>query len=548
MSVSFGNGVDLGNLVTATSNPLTGGSTISYDGGFGLDITFENALSRYGAVLSGASDDSASVQSAIDYMAATYARSKPKLPFGSTLLLNSGLTIDATKGGIDFAGARIVPVGAITALTITSADVIPDFNNISTVENFEIDGDLTVGQRGIYFNKVSGSGYGPSRIMLRNYTVKQCDVGFEIGNNTYLMASYGFHIAECNTGIKSPNGQTNSYELPVFYNGVLGNNVLGMDVADGQLTFIGSSIDYNRKHGSITGGRVLLNSCHIESNLKRDTYSAGQVAWSLSGVSSLIVQGGRMIFTPGSSGNDLDYIFDCNTPSNYDAAGVFIDRATLERCSPLSGYMAKGTGDCYVTRCIAKATTPMPKGVHESKNKLDFGTFEGGIFPTDNVFVSAGGSSTSRTASTNVTITQGAGAARSGSNGLIITKNTAAGASGSADVCIFADIDDSSSMHTARLWYKAPSSTAQVTIQFGYFAALPKVAGSDVYFTPTDTDTMTIAPTQPTTLSGTWTEVTVPIPYRRPKPGMRYVGFRIRVHALGAGEAMYVDDVEIHSF
>ena len=509
---------------------------------------FESRLEKSGAVLTGTTDDSVAIQDALEWMAATYPRVRAQFPAGSTIKLNSGLTLYADAHAIDFNGAIINPVGNIVALTVSSLGSNNEYNNMCYVAGAAIEGDLTTGQTGIYTNRVNGSGYGPSRFGFHKITVRRCDIGEQVGNNSYGQGHYGCNYVENNTGIKSPNGQTNSYELPKWIDCWVANNILGLDVAEGQLTFDNCHIDYNRKQGTLTGGRVLLIGTHVESNLKRTTYSAGQVSWTLSGEASLIGQGGRLIFTPGDAGGvDLDYIFDCQGNANY-GGGVFWDRPTLERCTPASGYMAKGVGTCQISRSVAKTSTPMPKGVHEAQNMLGSGGFEAATFPLDNVFVSSGGGNTSRTASANVTITQGAAAARTGSNGLIITKNTAAGASGSADVCIWANIDDVSRMHAGRLWFKAPSSTAQITIQYGYFAAIPKVAGSDIYWQPTDTDTMTISPTQPSTLSTTWTEVTVPIPYRRPKPGMTFVGFRIRVHLLGSAEVMYIDDSELHAF
>ena len=524
-----------------------GGNVTGIGSAKGL-AAFESRLEKSGAVLTGATDDSGAIQDALEWMAQTYPRARAQFPAGSTIKLNSGLTLYADAHAIDFNGAVINPAGNIVALTISSLGSSNEYNNMCYVAGAAIEGDLTIGQTGIYTNRVNGSGYGPSRFGFHKITVRRCDIGEQVGNNSYGQGHYACNYVENNTGIKSPNGQPNSYEMPKWIDCWVANNILGLDVGEGQLTFDNCHIDYNRKQGTLTGGRVLLIGSHVESNLKRNTYTPGQVSWTLSGEASLIGQGGRLIYTPGDAvGVDLDYIFDCQGNANY-GGGVFWDRPTLERCTPASGYMAKGVGTCQISRAVAKTSTPMPKGVHETQNMLGSGGFEAATFPLDNVFVSAGGGNTSRTASANVTITQGAAAARTGSNGLIITKNTAAGSSGSADVCIWANIDDISRMHVGRLWFKAPSSTAQITIQYGYFAAIPKVAGSDIYWQPTDTDTMTISPTQPATLSATWTEVTVPIPYRRPKPGMTFVGFRIRVHLLGSGEVMYVDDSELHVF
>ena len=554
-----------GSLVAAMDNPITGGNDFSGDvstlrlpagvtdltdgvGGSATSSEAESAMSRYGAVLNGTTDDSGAIQQTLDYMASTFPGRGFVLPFGAAKI-NSGLTVDVGKSAVDFGGMTLKPAGAITALTITAGDDALDMHNMRFVRRFAIDGDLTAGQVGIYTHRATNAtGYGPSRIRIEHASVLHCDIGEKVGSNSYGQTHIDVAYAENNIGIWSPNGQSNSYELPKWIGCWIHNNILGLDVDEGQLTFDVCNIDYNRKQADISAGRVLLMGCHVETNLRRATYSAGQVAWSLSGSASLIGFGGRIICTPGdASGEYLQYIFDCATQPNYEG-GVFWQRPTIERLTPVSGYIAKGNGNCRIVGAVSNASADLPKGVHESQNMLDWGTFEAAIFPTDNVFVSSGGGNSSRIASTNVTVSQGAAGARSGSNGLIITKNVAAGGSGTADICIFADLDNTDAMHCGRLYFKSPASTAAVTIQFGYFAAMPKVAGSDIYLSPTDTDVMTVSPTMPATLSSAWQEVTVPKPYRRPKPGMRYVGFRLRVNALALGDVMYVDDVEIHGF
>lgn len=491
---------------------------------------------------------SQAIQEVHDAIVASGKRGCISLEAGETYQVTTPIIINIDLVSINGNGAELDVSGAITALTLTSQDVSPDDNCISTIEKFKIVGDLTVGQKGIYLHKSGASGYGPSRVTLRNISIKTVDIGEEYGSNSYLQGHYSVSIHECNTGIKCPAGLTNSYELPTYYNCVIANNILGIDLGEGQLTFIGSSIDYNRKQASITSGRILLVGCHVESNLKRSTYTSGQVSWSLAGTSSIIMQGGRLIFTAGT-GTDLDYVFDCNTTTDYDAAGVYLYNVTLQNVNPVSGYIAKGVGNCYLDNCISRADTTLGKGVHVNYNMLDFGNFEAAIFPTDLVAITNGGTISNRVSSTNVTIAQSPTAMKTGTNGLLITKSNAATGSGTSDVVILAPVRNSHAMHSGRLFYRHNgTSTRQITIQFGYFKALMDVFGGQTIPQIKDTSLMINSTiTLPGTDTG-WVDLPVPNPYRRPPKNFEYVGWRIRVHDLNASETLYIDDVEIHQW
>lgn len=506
-------------------------------------------LERAGAVFNGTSDDGEAIQAALDSFCADFPRATAVFPADAgSCLIGSGLVFDPAKNSLDFNGLRIIPSGAITALTLQS-DEEPSPNSIHYVQRFHIDGDLTSGQRGLYVNNPDAVlfGGGPSRVGLYNFAISQCDVGYEIGNGAYGMHHMGWCIYENLTGLKCASGLVDSYELPVWYGGFLKNNVIGLDLGDGQITFIGVSLDYNRRQAVMTGGRFLLQGCHIESNLKRNTYSAGQVGYSISGDSSLIIQGGRMIFTEGT-GTDLDHVFDIGTTQDYQG-GVWMENVTLSNVNPASGYVAKGTGNLYMRGCVPAAATTLCKGVHQTYNSLNYGDFEGASFPIDLIAVTNGGTITSRTVSTNVTLTQSATAARSGTNGMLVTKNTAAGASATADFVILAPVRSNSSVHSAKLHYRAPGSSArQVTIQFGYFKKLDNVAGSQIIPVITDVAyNVNSTVTLPGSDTG-WVEVKAAAPYRRPPKGFDFVGWRIRVHDLNAAEVLYIDDVEIHQW
>lgn len=543
--------------VVSARNPVSAAAVVGAAG-----VSIEASLSRYGAVFNGTTDDSAAIQQALDAFAFDHPGGTALFPPGvAGARLESGLSVDVSKIDINFNNLKMFPIGAITAITVNGTDPIPFDQTQRGLANFSIRGESPTnnpgaavpGQRGLYFNNPDAVpfGFGPSNFHVSNFSLFGLDIGEEYGNGAWGVRHYNWSIVQCNSaGIKSPSGLVDAYELPVYYGGVLASNINGIVLTDGQLTFFGSSIDYNRLQGTITKGRVNLIGCHVETDNRRSTYPANHCPWVISGTGLLIMQGGRLNATAGS-GVQIEYMFDVATNGNYDG-GVFLDRITSKGVDPSSGMLAKGAGTCISTGAVLAegnaAGVVHPKGVHETKNMLVSGTFENG-FPNDEWFVSAGGTVTSRTASTNVSMATGAAAARNGSLGLIVTKNTAAGSVGTADITVLKRIEGSDRIHSGRLWIKAPSSTASVQVQFGYFGATPSVVGTDVIYTLRAADTVPMLPTAGTiTLSPTWQEVYTNTPYRRPVPGLPYVGFRIRVHNLPAGAELYIDDVEIHQW
>lgn len=514
----------------------------------------EMALSRYGVVLNGTADDSAGLQQAIDWFGATYPGRQMVMPkfSGSSTKLASGLTANASLMGINFSGLSINAVGAITALTITGSEDPPHKQSAITFENFKLIGDgmgITAGQRAIFHNKPDGvlMGAGASRYTLSNFYIAGFDIGEEYGNTAWGIEHWGWTIWQCNTaGIQVLAGYPDGYERPAYFGGMLGGCVTGIRMTDGQLNFIGSSIDYNRVHGDITKGRVNLIGAHVETNNARASYPANHCPWVLNTTAQLRMIGGRMVCTDGS-GTQMTHMFNVNTNGNANGA-VFLDNVSLNKINTSSGYLAKGAGNCFTRGCTVEADSGSSViGVHETQNLLISGDFESG-FPVEDWFVS-GSTPTGRFASGSITsVVTGAAAARNGTNGLIVTKASAAGAAGTADLIVLKPVRDPSHQHSGRIFLKSPASTAIVTAQFGYFSATPNVIGTEVVYTLRTANTLPVTNSGNVTLTTAYQEVKSSIPYARPDKSTAYVGWRIRLHNLAAGDLLHLDDVEIHEW
>lgn len=489
----------------------------------------------------------AQFQAAHDAIVLTGKRTILKFQLGDSLTWASGVTINVSFVSVDFNESSITStIASGTLITFTGTSASPYGQGISFVKNVELigPGKANAGAIAILFDGNPAGGPGPSRFQLYGIVIHDFGVGRKEGNSSYLQSTFGGEIYNCGIGIWSPAGLADSYENPHFIGTKIFNNDIGIQVDNGHYNFTNCAIDYNIKQLVINNNsRVNILSCHVESNLKRASYSAGQTAMDLSGDgATLHMVGGRLIFTDGT-GTDLDYIVNANTPVEY-SGGAYFSNVTMQNCNPAQGYFSKGTGTVIIRNRTTISTSAFCVGLNPNYNLLRDGTFESAVaLPVDDVAVIKDGAAapTTRLGTTNVVISRDNTVFRSGANSLKINKTAAAGTG--AQVTILVPIRDYAAQHTCRMWYRnVTGGSGSFIAEFGYYTIL-----YDTNYIPIVKDkALTI--NQTVNLTGTdtgWVELKSAIPHKKAYGGATHVGIRINADAMGAC-ALYLDDVEFH--
>lgn len=470
-----------------------------------------------------------------------------KFSYSDNLTWNTGVTVNVSYISVDLNWSKITS-------TVTSGNLITFTGTISTAYGQAVTkfgngeligpGSSNAASVAVMFDGNPAGGNGSSRIMIERVVIHDFGVGRKEGNGSYLQTWLGGEIYNCGIGIWSPSGMVDSYENPHFYGTKIFNNDIGVQVDNGHYNFTNCAIDYNKKQLVINNNsRVNLLSCHVESNLKRSSYVAGQTSIDLSGDgATLHMVGGRLIFTDGA-GTDLDYIVNANTPVEY-SGGAYFQNVTMQNCNPVSGYFSKGTGTVSIKSRTSISTSPFVFGLNPNYNLLRDGTFESAVtLPVDDVAVIKDGASapTTRLGATNITISRDNTQFHSGANSLKINKTAAAGTG--AQVTILVPVRDYLSQHTGRLWYRnVTGGSGSFIIEFGYYTIIYDTNGIPVVKDKALTINQTVSLTGSDT---NWVDIKSTMPHKKAYGGATHVGFRINADNMGAC-ALFLDDVEIH--
>ena len=470
-----------------------------------------------------------------------------KFSYSDNLTWNTGVTVNVSYISVDLNWSKITS-------TVTSGNLITFTGTISTAYGQAVTkfgngeligpGSSNATSVAVLFDGNPTGGNGSSRIMVERLVIHDFGVGRKEGNGSYLQTWIGGEIYSCGIGIWSPSGMVDSYENPHFYGTKIFNNDIGVQVDNGHYNFTNCAIDYNKKQLVINNnGRVNLLSCHVESNLKRSSYVAGQTSIDLSGDgATLHMVGGRLIFTDGA-GTDLDYIVNANTPVEY-SGGAYFQNVTMQNCNPVSGYFSKGTGTVSIKSRTSISTSPFVFGLNPNYNLLRDGTFESAVtLPVDDVAVIKDGASapTTRLGATNITVSRDNTQFHSGANSLKINKTAAAGTG--AQVTILVPVRDYLSQHTGRLWYRnVAGGSGSFIIEFGYYTIIYDTNGIPVVKDKALTINQTVSLTGSDT---NWVDIKSTIPHKKAYGGATHVGFRINADNMGSC-ALFLDDVEIH--
>jgi len=221
-------------------------------------LTDPPAGSGLSAVLANNTDERAKVQAALDYVDATWSSGTVIGPIGSTVKINSGITIPTQVQLQNTKLDASSMTGTGFAITVNDSDFAPLYN-------VRLDGpgrSSTV--KGL---SVSGTGQRFEQVAIR-YFGRNLDVAH---SNTYINTFVQCAIGESDLCVYqdlTAAGATNAGEKTIFEDCAFFNSAQIFQVTNNQggVFIKGCSLDYAALMGYFADSHVFLTDSHIESN------------------------------------------------------------------------------------------------------------------------------------------------------------------------------------------------------------------------------------------------------------------------------------------
>lgn len=240
---------------------------------------FEKLLSTNGAVLNGATDDTAAFQAALNALP-TGRWNEVWIPQGvASVKFNSGLSLDVSNTMLHMLGATMDFTGmtAGQALTVTGAGVVTTYGQVmGGLDRAFISGPgRTSAVDGVLFtgSNVSSPNTGAARSMFSNCWIRNWRKAVTWSHRGYLSTLFNCEVGSSLIGLYSAANAFDAYENVGVLRGVVGNNDVNIYLEDGLMTLQGVSIDYAFYVQIATRvGFLQLEACHIEYALKMNTY------------------------------------------------------------------------------------------------------------------------------------------------------------------------------------------------------------------------------------------------------------------------------------
>ena len=291
--VTFIDGLNVGDVVEfstaeAISTTVSSADDISYvEGGTGsVYRTVTSKLQEFisikdfGATGDGVTDDTASIQKAINAIVTSGHPSMLYFPAGTYKCL-SGITIDVgyvscfgEKAILDF--SYVGDIVCITFTTTLGSSGNPYYNRDSVFSGMRIVGPGTSAATGMYFNTLNvGNNLGPAQFNLSSINMLNFKHGVRIGNHSYCIKFTQSNIGGCAIAYYSPttdiagNAIVDSGELLGFDTGTLYNSTIGFqnDNSNADFSFVNTSFDYcSNLLVKITAGQAAFLGCHLETS------------------------------------------------------------------------------------------------------------------------------------------------------------------------------------------------------------------------------------------------------------------------------------------
>lgn len=327
----------------------------------------EVSVKDFGAKGDGSTNDVAAIQAAETAVASAgagivhFPHATYKL--NSALVVTRGVTLDLDGSTLDFSG--MARGTAISVVAKSGTPPGPGF--VAVIRDGWLKGHATLAQ-GAYTAGLNAVSTATSLITFENLTV----TGFE-KPNVFLSNSFDVHFMNYYPRYNKwgvwfdGKGLSNLGEGIRFFGGVIGNNDYGIYNRLGQLTFIGTSLDYNRYAqvqdnitdiSGVASFSLQFIGCHHEN---ADSYIGTAVRYKNSG---------RMVLNGGQLSDDNDSTLFLNNGQ------LFIGGGLLWRVGE-NRYAVKGTGEVVLGHVISINNDRNPR-ISANTSNVENNGFESG--------------------------------------------------------------------------------------------------------------------------------------------------------------------------
>lgn len=458
--------------VVADDNGRTINPTGNVGAGRWIRIEPRITVEQYGAVGDGVTNDSTAIQAVLTQYNAGPLVTEIDFESGA-YKCNTGLTLNSTfctmrgEALLDFSSAP-----AVVGLTIT-ASTSPDggnhFGRKAKVSGFRLQGPgarAADGSIAISLSGPSGTTPGP---MLERVMVFNWDIGHQHGDRAYISGAYHCEIYRTRTAISMPVA-ADAHERVTYTDCTIYNNNTVAVIANnnsGYLHMIACSLDYNDSICTMTGGRMLLTNCHIESG--QANYGANTPI-NLSGDGTTFSMDGGVLLMANTAPHLYPAFATIGSGSNCLLKPDFAHNLRSAISGPSNtSYWFTGAGDGVVSYGWTFASSQMPRALSTNFGYLNDGGLEANSIATDLRFLSSDTAAiTNQYTGTNISMAISAAQARTGTYSLAITK---AGGTGSNASAVIAAIPVTAQQKVGGTYFLRKPGTSTGTLFLQWFWA-----------------------------------------------------------------------------
>lgn len=370
------------------------------------------------------SDDKAAIQAALTNASGNGQRmGEVRLADKGRYRIDTSLRLDSVA--VSFAGfatidATRVPAGAVVTVDSTPAsEFVNSYGYKGRMSgNVRLYGDRKAGSVGMEFNSQQDGG--SAQLDMQGNVLARFATGVKLTERAYNSTFYRTEIFECDTAVDwiaggADNGERNTFISATIYNS--GSAFVNREPSSSIISY-GGSIDYTSAVGEAYGGKIFLTDMHMESSVWE------QYPYRAEGDGAFEVVKGGFILHAGSAIREFPYLAYVNAGGRMTIDGAFIHNMNLRREGPdVPTAFFNGNGVGVVQNTHGFDGGRLPDRLHAQYTTLGDPSYESTGFE-DMVWIAGGGTITSRTSATNLTLSKSTTSPRSGTRCLRAQKIT----------------------------------------------------------------------------------------------------------------------------